>query len=468
MTFNESGSDHQAPNDAATFEHERHNLASQTRKELSDLGQDVASTSPAIPKIAMSYLKSACNSPNHLRLAIIEAQLLLETAPRLLDDPVIVELLLPECVEKAKLSEINEKIATEKDANENKRAAIGVLKNDIAEAAKGKNGLAQLEAAQTALAKMNIDAEIKTEIQAWLNEIRGTADQITALANTPEEQVEIQRLFASTSFDLTAASTAVAFGDFISEAEASNILSEECKSLIASKIGITRLPEPKTGGQLLSKLNSVRINDGRFINTKGKVMEFNVDNGVDVGAFTVFPHPNDAKNYIAKAYVGGRELRLPFSPDTSPDFLTRQLRTAMVGYALANKDFQAAAKDVLGGSYLAAQGVSEINLASETEVQRAEHVLEAFLGTGSLYAGRLPTPQDMEVLAWRLQATHIDGDAKTNDNTGRGDESWEQLGLIAPDGLIDYSQLSAIGMQIRTASTVPTFANLKASFGVTV
>lgn len=439
------------------FVQDRETTMSGTQSDLLALRDAMKEQWPDIPKSAGEYLLEHCKSRNHLEQAIIATRELLATHPHSLNDPDVVEIILSDIIKEFDTATVDQQVA-------NVRTKIDGIKHEIAGAAKGKRGFEQIKFAQAYLEEMNLDGAVKAELQTYFARIEQTFRRVSNIATTPEEQDEISRLIVNTKFDLAGGDMSAVFSGFILQTETSHVLSEASKDNIAKLMGIPRSHRPKTGGELLATLGTIKSNDGRFINNAGKVVEFNEHNGVSIGNFTVYRHPNDADEYIAKAQVGGRDLRLPFPPNANADFLTRQLRTAMIGFALANKDFQGAAQDVLGGNYSAAQGITEIKLASETEVQRADHVFEAFLGTGTLYHGRIPSQHEIRVLDWRLQSTHIDGDGKTN-NTGRGDLSWQRLGMLSGNGKIDYEQLDSIGTFIRRSLSLPNFDSLESKFG---
>jgi len=157
-------------------------------------------------------------------------------------------------------------------------------------------------------------------------------------------------------------------------------------------------------------------------------------------------------------------LSVPFSLDDDPAFLNRLIKAAMVGNVLAERDFQGATREIFGKSDLAAQGYSDIRLNTE-QVARAEQLYGAFMGVGTVLSSEFPTEGDLASFKWRLQATHIDGDAKTNDNTGRGDLSWKRLGMLK-NGHLNMTRVGEVGAYLNTKSTaLPSFDDLEAKFG---
>ena len=91
------------------------------------------------------------------------------------------------------------------------------------------------------------------------------------------------------------------------------------------------------------------------------------------------------------------------------------------------------------------------------------------MGVGTVLSSEFPTEGDLASFRWRLQATHIDGDAKTGDNTGRGDFSWKEIGLLdSASGQLNMQRVSEVGAFLNTKSTaLPTYQELVTKFGDT-
>ena len=101
----------------------------------------------------------------------------------------------------------------------------------------------------------------------------------------------------------------------------------------------------------------------------------------------------------------------------------------------------------------------------EEQVVRAEQLYGAIMGLGTELSSEFPTEGDLASFKWRQQATHIDGDAKTNDNTGRGDESWKKLGMLS-NGHLNMTRVGEVGAYLNTKSTaLPKFDDLLTRFG---
>ncbi len=237
-------------------------------------------------------------------------------------------------------------------------------------------------------------------------------------------------------------------------------VSETTKAKVAQKLGIAR-----NATSMLATLENVKRNGGQFINADGKPVTFDTNNGIPVGRYTVYPDPTGNTEFIATSMVGGCKLRVPFNPTDSPAHLGRVMKAAMVTQAMANRDFQGSSRYVLGGDGLAAQGMTEIKL-DEAQVARAEQLYGAFMGFGTVISTEFPSESELQSFEWRLQATHIDGDAKTNDNTGRGDLSWQRLGLLDESGQLNMDRVERIGAFMNAHSTsLPAFAELESTFG---
>lgn len=214
---------------------------------------------------------------------------------------------------------------------------------------------------------------------------------------------------------------------------------------------------------LFDNLDQIGEDEGRFVDASGQVREFNQHNGIPLGDYTIYPDATEADRYQADAVVGGRTLSVSFSRDTDPSQLDEIITAAMISQVLANRDLQAANAYILGGDGLAAQGHTEIKL-DEFQVARAKRLYGAFMGVGVEARTGFPDQSQIQSFEWRLQGTHVDGDAKTGDNTGRGDQSWRELGMLTNNGL-DMQRVEEIGAYMNSYSTaVPDFEALKAQF----
>ena len=284
-------------------------------------------------------------------------------------------------------------------------------------------------------------------------------DNIAALqamaGASPEYATQVEKAGVDVT-DREAVQAFVVESGFMEDATVSEVIKTE----VAQRLGIVR-----TATSMLATLENVRNNDGRFVNADGKTVTFDSNNGVPVGRYTVYPDLTDHTEYVATTMVGGRALRVPFRSTDSPSHLSRIMKAAMVTQVLANRDFQGASRYILGGDGLAAQGMTEIRL-DEVQVARAERLFGAFMGLGTVVSTEFPSQSELRSFEWRLQTTHIDGDAKTNDNTGRGDFSWQRLGLLGEDGQLNMNQVEAVGALMNTRSTsLPAFSELERQFG---
>ncbi|MEO1029024.1 MAG: hypothetical protein AAFX02_08195 [Pseudomonadota bacterium] len=238
-------------------------------------------------------------------------------------------------------------------------------------------------------------------------------------------------------------------------------ISEATQTAMREAFGI---PALRDSTDLLDTIDQIGEDEGRFVDANGQVVTFDQNNGIPLGDYTIYPDASEANRYLADTLVGGRTLRVSFSRDTDPSFLDEIITAAMVSQVLANRDLQAANQYILGGDGLAAQGIAEINL-DEFQVARAKRLYGAFMGLGVETRTGFPDQSQLRSFEWRLQGTHIDGDGKTGDNTGRGDQSWRDLGMLTNDGL-NMQRVEEIGAYMNTYSTaVPDFETLKEKFG---
>ncbi len=479
MSFSESAHEQDIPKVVLTNEHleaQSHNV---TRERVA-LNNDVATQFPDIPKSAVEYLAVNCQRPEHLPIAIENLQGLLSKDPTALDDPDLAEFELDECLYQAEITaKSDQRISNAETIDQISQArnneaetaiqldtTIKGLRNDIEEAAQGKTGRDQLTFAQNLLAEKlkntNLSEEAKAEQIAWLEGISQSLDRMMGLVEDPAEAKVFQSLVASSDLNFNGGDNATTFADLLVKVNASDQLTEATKD----KLHVQGLGVIRNSTDLIAASELAR-DTGQFVNPKtNRVEPFTEKNGMPLGDYTVFPDPKHPNEFVAKAEVGGRTLSVPYSLDDDPAFLNRLIKAAMVGGVLAERDFQGATREIFGKSNLAAQGYAEIKL-DEEQVARAEQLYGAFMGLGTVLSSEFPTEGDLASFKWRLQATHIDGDAKTNDNTGRGDESWEKLGMLS-NGHLNMTRVGEVGAHLNTKSTaLPTFENLLTKFGAT-
>lgn len=226
-------------------------------QERANLNESIDTSLLDLPEHAQAYLKANCESPYHLSLAAHEAALLLREDVTILNDPDFATFELDTCIEETKIAAKKEELEKINLTNEE-------LKNEIADAVQSENGFEQLAKAKSIVANKSLPEDISAELLAWLDGIETTANQVAAIAKTPEEQAEMQRIFASTSFDLTADSMAGTFASFVDEAKSSKNLSIETQ---------TRLRNIVTGTDVQDALTEKNA-DGSFKNTEANKREF--------------------------------------------------------------------------------------------------------------------------------------------------------------------------------------------------
>jgi len=478
MSFSETAHELQ-PSPAISQKEQRECVQTDCQAERSALHIDVTEQWSDLPKTAVEYLTVNCARPEHLPIAFGNVRALLETDPTALDDPDFAEFELDECLAQAEIAALNtglrqdtENIAsidgdteTEREKGRELDTTIEGLRKRITGNLTGENKIGQLMQLITDVTVADgFEETERTESLKHLTEIMNSLQRMNALVSDPQEAQEYKAILASSAINLGGENPSMVFADVMQKVDASDAISEETKTkLRVEGLGIEPI---RNATDLIDTAKAVREN-GQFYNTKTKRVEtFNQNNGLPLGDYTVYPDPKHPDEFRAQARVGGRTLSVPFSLDDDPAFLNRLIKAAMVGGVLAERDFQGATHEIFGKSNLAAQGYAEIKL-DEEQVTRAEQLYGAFMGFGTVLSSKFPTEGDLASFKWRLQATHIDGDAKTNDNTGRGDESWEKLGMLS-NGHLNMTRVGEVGAHLNTKSTaLPTFENLQTKFGAT-
>jgi len=468
MSFSESAHEQDILKVVLTNEQLEAQSQNVTRERVA-LNNDVATQFPDVPKSAVEYLAVNCQLPEHLPIAIGKVQELLAKDSTALDDPDLAEFELDECLYQAEITAKKDVLETEQTTGKNLDTTIeGLSKESLALQNRlkgnlvGNDKVGQIEQliSDVKAAGEDFPKEQREAALAQLNMIAQTLSRMTTLVDDPTEAEAFKSIVARSNIDLSGASAALAFSDVMAQVDASSEISEPTKT----KLRIEGLGVIRNSTDLIAASELAR-ETGQFVNPKtNRVEPFTEKNGMPLGDYTVFPDPKHPNEFVAKAEVGGRTLSVPYSLDDDPAFLNRLIKAAMVGGFLAERDFQGAAREIFGKSNLAAQGYAEIKL-DEEQVARAEQLYGAFMGLGTVLSSEFPTEGDLASFKWRLQATHIDGDAKTNDNTGRGDESWKELGMLT-NGHLNMTKVGEVGAYLNTKSTaLPKFDDLVTRFG---
>ena len=425
-------------------------------------------TVDTVPEAARIWLTNEKNCPIHLigptRQAFLNYVERDESLALLTGQDL--EAFMSVClVEASEIAEIDEKIEAEQASNEEKRTTIDVFSSITAAATEqGLTGRAYLDFALSYIQADEIPEAVRQEIEPRLARISGLLDEMLAVTDDPSEQAAIANILDNSTFDLSSDEPYTVFANVVEQIETSDALSETTKAKL--KVEVLGIPPLKNATQMLNTLAEVRANNGQFRNADGQIVTLDEKNGVPLGRYDIHPDPSDHDSYLATTMVGGRRLSVPFSPEDDPAYLNELVSALMISQVLANRDFQGANRYILGGDGLAAQGYQGMRLDME-EVARAKRLYGAFMGFGSELRSGFPDPSQMATFERFLQFTHIDGDAKTNDNTGRGDQSWADLGMIDPQsGKLNMKQIERIGGHLQQNYTSPpSFEQLRNQFG---
>ncbi|WP_026941369.1 hypothetical protein [Hellea balneolensis] len=470
MSFSESAHEPIVTSDVSAKE-QMDGLSLVTTQERVSLNNDVTAQFSDIPQTSVEYLAVNCKSPEHLPIALSILSKALKENPSLLEDEFEAEFELDDCLNQAEITAKSDRRTANAETIEQKESegeqldtVIKGLRHEIELASQGKTGRDQLAFAQSLLkeklSETDLSADVKAEQISWLEGVSLSLDRMEGLVEDPKEAKVFQSLVATIDLNFNGGDNATTFADLLIKVDASDNLSEATKT----KLHVQGLGVIRNSTDLIAASEMAR-ETGQFVNPKtNRVEHFTEKNGMPLGDYTVYPDLKHPKEFVAKAEVGGRTLSVPYSLDDDPAFLNRLIKAAMVGGVLAERDFQGATREIFGKSDLAAQGYSEIRLDAE-QAARAEQLYGAFMGVGTVLSSEFPSESDLQSFKWRLQATHIDGDAKTNDNTGRGDLSWGKLGLLQ-NGHLNMTRVGEVGAYLNTKSTaLPTFENLESKFG---
>jgi len=497
MSFLENARELQTP-PSISHNEQRECVQTDCQAERAALNVNVTEQWSDLPNTAVEYLTVKCQRPEHLPIAMKNVRELLKADPSALDDPDLAEFELDECLAQAEIAaktdqrsanaetiaEKHEVLETELETGRQLDTTIDVL-SCLQSKHGDKLGRAYLEAIRTDVAKnttqipnpnfdpsqppseenpefqlARLSEQEQSDLLSKLADIAATLDRMNGLIADPSEAAAFARIVSSSQFDISAEGNSSVFADLLVKVDASDQLSEDTKD----KLHVQGLGVIRNSTDLIAASEMAR-ETGQFVNPKtNRVEPFTEKNGMPLGDYTVYPDPKHPNEFVAKAEVGGRTLSVPYSLDDDPAFLNRLIKAAMVGGVLAERDFQGATREIFGKSNLAAQGYAEIKL-DEEQVARAEQLYGAFMGLGTVLSSEFPNEGDLASFKWRLQATHIDGDAKTNDNTGRGDESWNKLGMLS-NGHLNMTRVGEVGAYLNTKSTaLPSFDDLEAKFG---
>jgi hypothetical protein len=486
---------HQALGETALSKDLEYQL-SDSRRELAGLDESTtAERWPKVPPHASSFLRNQCAEGEKHDLFVLAMEEAAQLPEAILANPSLAPSFLKGCIDKAEIAARTDRINAKEAENAASQSQIeavqaenAALTNEEAQVNTTNEGLSKREElasaeidqifAEEAAKGGGVDALIgrvserlkamapgtaKQAAEQKMAQVQATLGQMRSVVTNPQERQAFESILSSTSLNLGGSNNYQVFADVMMQVDASDAISEETKDRL--KVEALGIPPIHRASELQGTLTQIRQNDGTFRNKHGKVGKLSADNGIPVGRYKVHPDPNDASEYVATAKVGGRTLTLPFGINDDPNLLDERMSTAMIAQVLANRDLQGANRYILGGDGLAAQGVERIGL-DEFQVKRAEQLYGAFMGFGTELKTGFPSQSNLQEFERRLQATHIDGDAKTNDNTGRGDLSWKEIGMLDASGEINMAKVEAVGSYINQAPvSLPAYQSLVDRFG---
>jgi len=255
MNSHELAGGNHSPEQNSECLHEQAEACKVFIEERANLNEKIDTSFLSLPEHAQAYLSEHCATNQIRQIAAQEATQLLETNPNILDDPDMLDLFLPDCIEAAELA------ALDKDT-ENTKQSIEVLSNEFQQMAreefeKGGDIDDKLKRIEAAFPKEEVALKQIAIFRKTLTDLRGAIDD-------PQEQAAFEAMLASVPFDLTATDTTSMFAPVLTEVEKSEEFSAETK---------TRLRNIVTGTDVQDALAEKNA-DGSFVNSEDNKREF--------------------------------------------------------------------------------------------------------------------------------------------------------------------------------------------------
>jgi len=423
----------------------------QCHAEQCELDHEVLEQSAILPPDAVRFLVQGVRQPEHLTFAIKQAESELVDNPTILSDPDIRDAVLTDCIETAAIECQRNR---EKSADvENKRETVANLKAKISGNLSGPDKAGQLSQLIQAV-KDSADFS-KAEREATLKhltQITAQLSQIRQVAATPGETTAINQIMAIAPLNLGAGSNFEVFGDVLAQVDGSEDLSESTKQNVHK---LFEIPTVETGGDVKSVLDN-----GRGVDTSGHRLAVDEAHKIRIAPNNyVYEEPDGRRTYEINL-PDGRNLKTHFPPGSS-DQHTGDLGIVMGNlYAaealgLAEPIFQRGWKITHGGT---------IDIHYD-DIIKAKRLNEIFMGGTAGHDNRLMNASDINRLKHDYQAFSRQGDLATGDNDPqRQREDFQELGIIMPDGAINWNQLERAALYLQTKTSqggIPDFEDLK-------
>ena len=211
-----------------------------------------------LPEHAQDYLREKCSSAEHLSLAAHEVALLLQQDATILDDPEMLDVFLPACIEAAE-------IIMKKDELETIDSTIEGLRSRINSNLVGADKVGQLTKLMSQVVSHEDFPSAEREAAfTHLGQIKITLLKMEAVFDNPAKQAAFAQIVMSNSLDLGAGNLTDTFKPILDEVDKAGLFAEADKE---------RLREIVTGSDVQDVLSEKNA-DGSYVNTEDNKREF--------------------------------------------------------------------------------------------------------------------------------------------------------------------------------------------------
>jgi len=292
----------------------------------------------------------------------------------------------------------------------------------------------------------------KPKLQNYLRRLKAKLDSIKQVAASPEEAEAINQILAVSFFDLGADNDRTIFSDVLVRIDSSTEISDTTKEKVQKLFGVKSI---KTGGDVNDTLAR-----GRGVDEKGERLPFDEAHKAQIAPHNYIYEEADGKRTYEINLPDGRIFKTHFPPNSS------DTHTGDLGIFMGNLY----AAESLGLADAIFQRGWQINHGGTIEVHyddiiKAKRLNQVFIGNTAGYDNGLLGYAQINRLKHDYQALSRQGDLATGDNDPqRQCEDYKELGILTPDGAIDWQQFERAAdylQRITAKGGIPEFDDLK-------
>jgi len=429
MSFGETAHDPERPQTAdQAIEKTKH----ATGQDLADLNREVIWQ--GIPNNAQTYLQSECNT-TVLPFAIREVRALLSHDPTLLSDFGLAELFLPECIEKAEIAALDNKIEIEKATGRELDTSIEGLKERVTGNLTGTDKAGQLTTLIAQVkARLGFPEAERAAALTHLEQITVTLSEITTLFTDKTKRAAFTQIADASTLNLGAASAGEVFAPIMVQVEASGVFSEDDKRRMRDIVNASDLKQ-----ETLRQVVNPKTGEARYAYSKDHPLEFrpNVQS---------FPDPQ-GREYMKVVLQNGLIHQQEIT------HMSLQERTALAEYYQIWQIAEATGKsDFLHNSFGLVLDPFAGGRVDWFKLKESRQIVDALLGGLAGDDGKIFSAENAGVfIVWQMQWLSKTGDAsQDNIEIAVADNHLKTLGMKDPNGKLNLEMVKAFGNYTQT------------------